>query len=297
MFTVHTEQLKAPNKGSVVESNGVRWARTTATLAFASAIYFPLWRSWTAYVSQFEYQRQETGKLKVPWMESRYRGMSEALVKTLTAHGISGWFRGVGPFLAITPIVSFMHVARSSMKRDFPYNDHPDNKYIRAGISVSSAIVAEMLCFPFRCAFILMASESHLLPQPRPSARQVLSDIFKFGLRNRSLQLSFFPSALASILSTLPDAEEHEAISVTLFSYLANLIAIRLVIASLPGAPRPYHGVWDATVTHFRSSPRTWLVGSLTFMLPFVATAFTRTSIDSYYYQAIHSWADSKRKR
>lgn len=296
MFTIHTEQLKISKKGRVSESDGAKWLRTTCTLAVSSTLVYPLIRGWTAYVSQYEYMRQETGKIKMDWMDSRYRGTSEVLWKTLRGQGMVGWFRGLGPFITLSPIVSLMHIARSNMKKDVPYKDEWSNNLARAAISGSTAIATEFLCFPLRCAFILMASESHNLPQPRPTARQVLTDLLKFGGRNRTLQLAFVPSALASILSTLPDATENQAVSILIAAYITNLISMRLIIASLPGAPRPYKSISETISTHFRSSPRTWLVGALSFMTPFIATAFMRTTIDSYYYAYLQQKHGSSRK-
>ena len=287
MFTIPLDQIKLPNSSVEVENVGVKWVRTTSTLAIGSAVFYPLWRGWVAFVSQFEYIRQATGELNTPWRQRTYRVYGEALSKIVQVDGVKSWYRGIGPFLCMTPIVSFVAINRSIVKKRYPKDDYVDNASIRVLVHVSAAIVAEFLCFPFRYAYILMASEPIGLPKPRPTARQIMSDLFKYGGHSKTLWWSFVPASLASIFATLPSRSENSALGFIFVSYILNLMSIRLIVALIPGAPRPYTSILESVLVHFKSSSKTWVTGLLAFMIPLTAIASTRTQLDSLYYRYI----------
>lgn len=247
-------------------------------------------------MSQHEYIRQATGELNVPWRQRRYRIFGEALSKMVQVDGVKSWYRGIGPFLCMAPIVSFVAISRGTAKKRFPKDEYLSNTSLRVAVSASAALAAEFLCFPFRYAYILMASEPVGLAQPRPTARQILTELFKYGGHNRTLWWSFAPSALASIFATLPSQSENSAIGFIFVSYIVNLISIRLIIASIPGAPKPYTSIMESVRVHFKSSAKNWFTGLLAFMIPLTAIASLRTQLDGIYYRHIRGDEPAPRK-
>lgn len=283
MLSVPTDQFPGAKNDVYRETVNTKWARKSFTLGLTSLTFYPLIRGWVAYVSQWEYIRQESGALRVPWAQSRYRGWSEAMQKLYLA---DGWYRGLGPFLALGPIVSFGGVVRTRLKKAFPEDGTLATKAKRFLVTASVASACEIVCFPLRVAYILMASEPHTLSPPRPTARQILADILKYGPTNKALQLSFVPGLLGSILATAP-ADEQNALSLTILSYFCNLMSIRMIIASTPGAPSSYISYHHAMSTHVKNYPRTWMVGLISFFIPVITMAYTRTELDNIIFELI----------
>lgn len=276
MFTVPTDKYGALNKGKLKETWGERWFRKSSFLAMTSMVCYPLYRGWVAYVSQFEYIRQETGQLKVPWSASRYRGWSETMWRLPYA----SWYRGIIPFLAIGPIVHFHTGLRPKIR-----TENPTNLTLIKYVTWHTALVGfcEMICYPLRYTCLIMASEPHNAPLPRPTTAQVMTDVFKYGLMNRGFKLAFWPGFLASYAAALPTNDGTIAGCAAVVAYVFNVVSIRLMIASMPGAPRPYRSVGFAFVDLFRSSPRIWLAGLPSFFIPVITFAVGRTTLENTY--------------
>lgn len=276
MFTVPTDKYAALKHGKIKENWGERWFRKSSFLAITSAVCYPLYRGWVAYVSQFEYIRQETGSLKVPWMDSRYRGWSETMWKLSNG----GWHRGIIPFLLIGPIVHFHAGFRPYIREKYA----AEGSLVKYHLShVSLTALCEFICYPLRYTCLLMASEPHTAPRPRPTTSQVLTDVFKYGLSNKGFRLAFLPSLAASLAATFPSKVQGEALTCAILAYVFNVISIRMMIASMPGAPRPYSSVGQAFKAHFKSSPRIWLAGLPSFFIPIITFAVGRTALENTY--------------
>lgn len=282
MFTVPSDSFSGLRDGKISESYGGRLVRKTLTLALTSSFCYPLYRGWVAYVSQIEYARQEVGSSKVPWMGSRYRGWSEAMWKLAQT---GGWFRGVLPFIAMGPIVTFAGGCRMQMKRAHPDDGTLPTMGTRFLISAVAATVCELVCFPLRLAYVIMASEPHTVVRPRPTTSQVLTDLFKYGPRNKALRLAFVPGLLASIMATSSPGKARDGISLSIAAYAMNIIAIRMIIAATPGAPSPYTSYGQVLSTHFGrgSSPRIWMIGFISFFIPVITFAYCRVQLDNAY--------------
>jgi hypothetical protein len=215
-----------------------------------------------AYSSQYEYLRQMLGSTKVVESEYRFTGALNAIGKIKKEGGIRSLYRGLGPLLVMTPILAYttteIRVLSTRYKRD---GEEPHFGKFSA-VFFLSPLVAEALCFPLRYAYVLMAGEQIGLPQPRPTARQILTDAFKHGFARRAVLLSFAPAFASSWTFTMVSSGfPISSFIPNMIAYMFNLVSIRLMIASLPGAPRPYASFRSALAAHLQGPRGSWLPG------------------------------------
>lgn len=265
------------------QSKSFLWSSTG--LALAGTVMYPWIRAWTVYLGHYEYARQAKASLVKPSSIAHYGGTTSVLLRGAMMPPL----RGYGPWLAMVPITAFIGVCEARMQDDIQRytSDGADSKLFTWLLGAASVGVAEMLCFPFRVAHVLMASELPGVPEPRPTARRILTDVFKYGLKSKPLRAAFWPSFFSSVFVSLDFVSPVVDIPCIFLAAMFNVISIRMMVASIPGAPLPYQGFGECTKTLLSKSPRTWFAGSLGLM--FIAGSLD--SMRSLYYRYGKSFA------